>query len=68
MEYEIRSNVIPLSHKGCFVPVGLSEMSDSEPPSVVRGGKSNLAGSLSPQNNTRKDGKDCAGNFFFSRI
>lgn len=37
MEYEIRSNVIPLSHKGCFVPVGLLEMSDSKPPSVVHG-------------------------------
>lgn len=66
MEYEIRCNAIPLSHKGCSVPVGLSEMSDSKPPSVVWE-KSNLAGSLSPQNNTRQDGKDCAG-IFFPRI
>lgn len=32
---------------------------------LFRGGGSNLAGSLSPQNNTRHNGKDCAGKCCF---
>lgn len=35
---------------------------------LFRGGGSNLAGSLSPQNNTRHNGKDCAGKCCFFRI
>lgn len=66
MEHEICFNVIPLSLKGCSVPMGLSEMSDSKLSLVVFEG-GDLASLLNPQTNTRQDGKDCAGKccFFF---